>query len=61
MSAALSRWLYCLAVRLHRRHGWLIAAATYLFLAAATVLTGGLALMAALVVERQLQKRRAAA
>ena len=44
-----------------RRHPRLIAAALYVFLGAATVLTGGLALMAALVVERQLQKRRAAA
>lgn len=61
MSAALARWLYRLAVRLHRRHGWLAAAALYVFLAAASVLTAGLALMAALVVERQVQKRRAAA
>ena len=60
MSAALARWLYRLAVRL-RRHGWLAAAALYVFLGAASVLTAGLALMAALVVERQLQKRRAAA
>ena len=47
------------AVRLYRRHGWVAPVLFYTVLAAASLLTGGLALMVALVVERQLQKRNA--